>query len=157
MTMKNNKRKKEAERLSKQQQEKRRKQRKKRRILTAMTLLLIIIGGSAFALISPIFNIKDIQVLDNSQVSSETIQSLSGLHTDENIFRFLKINVRQAIKKEPYIEDVSIKRNLPSTVQITVKERVGRFSIKFLNGYAIISSQGYILELAEDNKRTTYS
>ena len=48
----------------------------------------IISGGIVFALTSPIFNIKDIKVINNNQVSQDTIISLSGLNADENIFKF---------------------------------------------------------------------
>ena len=150
--MKNNKRRKEAEELSKQQRAKIKRNKRVRKMITCVMLIAIVIGGGAFALTSPIFNIKEIQVLDNEQVSKETIESLSGLHEGENIFRFLKINVEQAIKKEAYIEDVEIKRKLPTTVEIKVKERKSSFSIAFLNSYAVINNQGYILEMTEQNK-----
>ena len=152
MTMKNNKRRKEAEELSKQQRAKIKRKKRIKKMITCVMLIAIMIGGGAFAFISPIFNIKEIQVLDNEQVSKETIESLSGLHEGENIFRFLKINVKQAIKKEAYIEDVEIKRKLPTTVEIKVKERKSSFSIAFLNSYAVINNQGYILEMTEQNK-----
>ena len=51
-------------------------------------LIAIIVGGTVFAFTSPIFNIKDIKVTNNSQITSDTIISLSGLKTEENIFKF---------------------------------------------------------------------
>ena len=49
-------------------------------------------------MISPIFNIQDIKVLENSEVSADTIISLSGLSKGQNIFRFLSSNVEEQIK-----------------------------------------------------------
>ena len=138
MTLKNNqKRQKE-----KEQQKINKKRRRIKRIIKAIIVLLIIIAGCIFAFTSPMFNIKSIEVKGNEQVSSNTIESLSGLKEDENIFRFLKVIVKQSIKKEPYIENVEIKRILPGTVQISVEES--------LNNYAIINSQGYILEISQE-------
>ncbi len=146
MTLKNNqKRQKE-----KEQQKINKKRRRIKRIIKAIIVLLIIIAGCIFAFTSPMFNIKSIEVKGNEQVSSNTIESLSGLKEDENIFRFLKVIVKQSIKKEPYIENVEIKRILPGTVQISVEERTKKFSIKNLNNYAIINSQGYILEISQE-------
>ena len=152
MAKKNNKRKKEQERMSREQERINKKRKKKRRIIQTVILLVIIIGGGAFALTSPIFNIKDIEVLENNQISSDTIISLSGLKKDDNIFHFLKINIEQKIKQNAYIENVEIKRQLPGTVQIKVEERTKKFSVQFLNSYAIINNQGYILEISEENK-----
>ncbi len=146
MTMKNNKRKKEQEEYIKQ----RAAQRKKRRIITGVVLLVIFCCVVAFALISPIFNIQNIEVLDNNQISKERVESISGLQEGNNIFRFLKINVINSIKKEPCVEDVEVKRVLPGTVQIKIKEREKKFYIKFMNGYASISSQGYILAMVDN-------
>ena len=150
MTMKNNKRRKQEEEISKQQRKLIQQKRRKRKIITVFSLIVIVVGGSTFALTSPIFYIKDIQVLGNSQVSSDTIKSLSGLNKDNSIFRFLKINVINSLKKEPYIENVEVRRILPNIVQIQVEERTKKYAIQFLNNYAFINNQGYILELTEN-------
>lgn len=151
-----NKIKKEEERKKKlTQEEKRRKKRNKKikLVLKILLLLAIIIGGTAFVMISPIFNIKEIQVTNNSQVSSETIISLSELKTEENIFRFSKNKVINKIKENVYIENVKIYRKIPNIIQIKVEERVHNYSVDFLGKYAYINSQGYILEIAEDSKQ----
>ena len=41
---------------------------------------------------------------------------------------------------------------LPGEVQIKVKERTRKFCIPYLNSYAFINSQGYILEISEDRQ-----
>ena len=83
MTNKNKRKKEEEQRRRLTQEERKRKKRNKKiKILLKMILLLgIIIGGIAFAMISPIFNIKEVQILGNEQVSAETIISLSELKT----------------------------------------------------------------------------
>ena len=115
-------------------------------------LIGVIAGGITFALTSPIFNIKDIQVLNNNQVSSDTIVSLSELRTDQNIFKFSSNNVIQKIKENPYVESVEVHRKIPSTVQIEIEERIPTYSVDYMGKYAIINNQGYILEISEDNK-----
>lgn len=150
MTRKNNK--KEQVLNQRKQREIERKKKKRNRILKISLLLLIIIGGITFALTSPIFNIKDIQVINNTQVGTNEIISISELNLESNIFRFLKTNVENNIKQNPFIESVEIKRILPNTVQLTISERTKKFSVEFLNSYAIINTQGYILEISENNE-----
>ena len=140
------------EQTIKQREKELKKEKTKKRTIQIVVLLAIVLGVCAFALISPIFNIKDIEIEENVQVSDDTIISLSGLAKDQNIFRFLKLGVISKIKEDPYIEDAEIKRILPSTVKIKVKERTKKFSVQVLNSYAIISSQGYILEISEESQ-----
>ena len=151
MTNKNNKNKQQNEqkRMSKKQAKLERKKKKIKRIIKWITLFLLIIGGCVFALVSPIFNIKEIQVNDNNQITSETIVSLSQLRLEQNLFRFNKNKIEKEIKTNPYIENVMIKRKIPNKIEITVKERNKNYNVEFLNGYAYINNQGYILEISD--------
>lgn len=136
------------------QEKKRKKRIKKIKFFLKIFLLIgIIAGGIAFALTSPIFNIKDISVENNVTIPSDIIISLSGLKTGENIFKFYKANIIEQIKENPYVESVEIHRKFPSTVQINITERVATYSVDYMGKYAYINSQGYILEISEDSKK----
>lgn len=151
MTNKNNKRKQQdvQKRITKKQAQIERKKKKIKRIIKWTTIFLLIIGGIVFALVSPIFNIKEIEVNNNNQIASETIVSLSQLQVGQNLFRFNKNKVEKEIKTNPYVESVNIKRKLPNKIEITVEERNRNYNVEFLNGYAYINNQGYILEISE--------
>lgn len=138
--------------LNKKEIKRRKRIKKIKFVLKIVILIAVIAGGTAFALISPIFNIKDIQVMNNSQVNSDTIVSLSGIKTGQNIFRFLKSKSIEKIKENPYIENIKIHRKLPSTIQIDVEERTPTYSIDYVGKSALINNQGYILEIVEDNR-----
>ncbi len=149
-----NKMKKDEERKKKisKQEKKRRKRIKKIKFFVKLFLLVgIVAGGITFALTSPIFNIKDINVINNVTIPSDTIVSLSGLKSGDNIFKFYKGNIYDKIKENPYVENVEIHRKLPSTIEIDVTERVATYNIDFMGKYAYINTQGYILEISEDS------
>lgn len=153
-----NKLRKEEERIKKinQQEKKRKKRNKKIKMFLKIFLLLgIIIGGTVFAMVSPIFNIKEVQVVNQKQISAETIISLSELKTGENIFRFNSNKVINKIKENAYVEKATIHRKIPNVVQIDVQEREHSYSVDFLGKYAYINNQGYILEIGEDSKQKT--
>lgn len=154
--MTNKNRIKKQERRTKQNEikEKKRKKRNKRvKLLIKLFLIVLLIGGAIiFAMTSPLFNIKEIKVTNNSQVSSDTIISLSEIKIDENIFKFYKGNASKKIKENAYIENVSIERKIPNTVEIKVEERTPKYSIDFMGKFMYINNQGYFLELSEDNK-----
>mgnify|MGYP001625436023 CR=1 FL=1 len=131
---------------------KKRELSKKRRkfifkIVKILILLGIIIGGIVFALLSPIFNIKDITVSGNSKISSETIISLSGLKLEQNIFNFRTSQIVDSIKQNAYIDTVNINRKIPDKIEINVTERKTNFMLKYGNAYVYINNQGYMLEV----------
>lgn len=132
--------------------ERRRKKRNRRikRIIKWTSIIVIIAGGTTFAMVSPIFNIQEIQVTGNEKISADTVISLSGLSKGQNIFRFLSSNIIEQIKTEAYIQNAEISRSFPNKIIINVKERKQRFNVEFLNGYAYIDSQGYILEISSN-------
>lgn len=131
------------------------RKRKTKRIVKWISIISIVIIGLIFTFASPLFNIKEIKVENNNFLSAEKIISLSRLTKEQNIFRFLKADVEKRLKEEPYIESVKISRELPNIVKLDVKERNRDFSVKFLNGYAFVNNQGYILEITDDNAGVT--
>lgn len=150
-----NKIKKEEQKIRKLTKEeiKRKKRKKKIKfILKIVISIAIIIGGIIFAMTSPIFNINKIEVINNTEVSSETIISLSGLKLGENIFKFKKSDVAEKIKENAYVENVDIRRVLPNSIQIDLKERTPRYNVDFMGKYVYINTQGYFLEISEDSR-----
>lgn len=137
-------------RMTRKQEKKARKIKKIKRFLKAILLLIIIIAAICFALISPIFNINEINVTGNEKLNSDTIVSLSELQKGQNLFKFNKSKVKENIKTNPYVENVTIKRKIPNKVEIVIEERKQSFNVEFLNGYAYINNQGYILEMSEN-------
>lgn len=151
MTNKNNKNKQQntQRRVTKKQAKIERKNKKIKKNMKRISLFLVIIGGGIFTLVSPIFNIKEIQVSNNNQIATETIVSISQLQLGQNLFRFNKNQVEKKIKTNPYVETVNVKRKIPNKIEIQIKERDKNYNVEFLNGYAYINNQGYILEISE--------
>lgn len=139
--------KKEPKKLTKKQEMSKKKRKKIFRVIKILMLLGIIIGGIIYAMLSPIFNIKNITVTGNSKISSETIISLSGLNIDQNIFNFWTSDIKEAVKQNAYIDTVEVRRKLPDSIEINVKERIATYMITLGNAYVYINNQGYILEI----------
>lgn len=112
----------------------------------------IIIFAVFFTLYSPIFNITDIQVINNNNISQQEIISLSGIQKGENTFKLFKGEIINKIKENPYVENVTIRRVLPGTVQIEIEERTAAFMLEYANAYVYINTQGYILEISTQRR-----
>ena len=98
-------------------------------------------------MLSPLFNIQTINVLNNDKISTEKILSLAGIELGENTYKINKKLIKDNVKQNAYIESISITRKLPNILNITVKEREATYMLEIGAGYAYINNQGYILEI----------
>ena len=114
------------------------------------SILLLLVGTIIFILTTPMFNIKNININGIEYLTEEQILSLSELNKNENIFKNSKSKISEKIKQNPYVESVIIKRALPDTLNINIKERKRSYMLNFVNGYVYIDTQGYILEISEE-------
>lgn len=69
------------------------------------------------------FQVETVAVTGNSRYSQEEIIQATGIQTGDNLFRMNKFQIaHQVLQDLPYVEEVTIRRSLPSTIVITVKE-----------------------------------
>ena len=128
---------------------KKKKNTKAFKIVKITLLLGLFIGGIIATLLSPLFNIKNIVVENNDQISVDQIINLSRIQIDDNMFKMSKEKTIKNIKVNPYIGSVKIKRKVPDTVVLYIEERYATFQIEIGTGYAYLNNQGYILEFSE--------
>ena len=81
-------------------------------VLAAMT-----VGATVF------FQVEQIEVSGNQRYTEAEIISVTGIQAGDNLFRMNKFAIQDHVKEEmPYIEDILIRRRLPSTITIAVQE-----------------------------------
>lgn len=120
-------------------------------IIKWVILIAILIGSILFFFSTPLFNIAEIKIQNNSKISTDTIEQLSGLKIGNNLYELSKNQIITNIKENPYIESVEVKRKLPNCIEIYVKERQATYMIQLGNGFMTINNQGYMLELEAEN------
>lgn len=129
------------------------KRNKKIKIFIKLILiLLVIVGLIIYLMLSPIFNIKNINVEGNSSISSEQIISLSRVQKETNLFKVSNKDTISAIKENPYVKTVEIRRTLPDTITFVITERIATYMLEYGSSYAYIDNQGYILEISANIK-----
>ncbi len=125
------------------------KMRKIKNLVKYLTLIIILAIAIILLLLSPIFNIKDIEIENNNKVSKEEILSLLSIDENTNIFKETNGKIKSKLKINPYIDDAKISRNLPSMIKIQITERQANYMLEVGNSYAYIDNQGYILEISK--------
>ena len=112
-------------------------------------VILILLTAIVIFMLSSIFNIKEIKVVNNNKISTEEIINLSTLKIDNNMFKTTNKTIRNNIKTNAYIENVKIKRSINGIVTLDIIERKPTYMLKFANAYVYINNQGYMLEMSE--------
>ena len=135
--------------LTKEQKIKMQKIRIIKRLSIILLMIILLIGGTIYFVLSPAFNVRTIDVVNNQKLSSEQIISMSEIHLNENTFKFSKREVKEKILANPYIEDVDVNRNIfTGKVKLNITERTATLMLEYGNSYVYINNQGYILEIS---------
>jgi len=137
---------------SKKRKSNKKKKSKKITILKWTSLILIILAGIIYFFLSPIFNINELIVTGNEKIPQEEILKLSQVQKGNNIFIKTKYSIMENIKQNTYVGEVKIRRKLPGTLYIDVKERNISYQIEYNENYVYIDSQGYVLEISQEKQ-----
>lgn len=126
------------------------KKRKRRRIAFNILLFILAIISSAYIIIySEVFNLKEIKVSGNQQMTETEIVELSGLTLGENLLRIDKKASENRITKGILIKSAEIKRKLPNIIEVYVLERKEAVFISGNNQAYILDFEGIPLKTVE--------
>lgn len=94
---------------------------------------------------SSLFNIRAIEVNGISHLTREEVLELSGLTPGVHIYEANLTRAENMIASNFWVQQVKVERKLPSTVVITVEERVPTAAITTADGLYIVDSAGVLL------------
>ncbi len=127
------------------------KQRRKKRAKVAFFGLLFVLFILTLTILSMtvFFNAETIIVEGNSRYSAAQILEEGDLKVGQNLFRLDKFKVIERMKKLPYVKDVTIRRQLPSKLKITVVENTPVVWASTPSGAALLNEYYRVLEYVD--------
>lgn len=130
-------------------EKKKRKLNKKRkyfRIFTRFFIFFSLIFLIIFALKnSNLFNIKNVTIEGNKNISRATIKKVSDLKIGNKYFLISKRERLKRIKSLPYIKEAKISHSILGNVRVSVTERTPYYQM-YSNGYLLIDEEFRILQ-----------
>jgi cell division septal protein FtsQ len=84
---------------------------------------MIMIFAYFLVLGSPYFRVADPTITGCSRVTEKDVLALSEIKSDQNLFTLNKQKIIRKIMTNPWIEDATIRTELPGRIQIDIKER----------------------------------
>lgn len=95
-----------------------------------VTVVLFLVGfGAAGRLVeryvrtSPAFAIREVRVDGGTRLPREELLRIAGVVLGRNIFEMPPEDVRARLERHPWIADASVRRRLPGTLEVHVRER----------------------------------
>ncbi|MFV0518513.1 MAG: cell division protein FtsQ/DivIB [Aminipila sp.] len=131
------------------------KKRKKKNYLLRLLVIIAVGVGLYFLVTSEFFDIDSVKIENNSYYTVEQVKAKAGVKIGENIFKLKKSNIKEKMLKDPYFENVVVKRRLPSTVVIKVVERTERAAVPSGSTFIIIDPNGLVLRVADAEPKIT--
>ncbi len=120
---------------------------KKRRSTLAIVFIILLVLAVFCFINSNYFNVQAIRIQGNFYLDSSTIKTMAGIPDHINIFKLNLYDIEEKLDQNHLIEDVSIEREFPSTIIITLTERIP-VGVIVLNGHYIeIDNEGIVLSL----------
>ena len=76
-----------------------------------------------YATSSPLFATKTVNIVGNVHLQRDTVLHLTGVHPGDNSLAVSIVGMEKSISKNPWVEEVSVKRVLPDRFDIRLRER----------------------------------
>jgi len=130
--------------------DKKRPRKRKKRNAVAPAVLVLLVVLAYITLISPLFEIRQIDVVGNSAVCIDDIKRLAELETGQNILAFSASSVRNQINSLAFIREANVVREFPDRIVISVTERtpVANVRVAGSSTYLLIDDTGMVLNVA---------
>jgi cell division septal protein FtsQ len=102
--------------------------------------------GTALMLGAPVLQISRVTVRDNDRLSTgEVLALVSGLQR-RNILTVRLDEWRKRLLSSPWVEDATLRRQLPSTIEVRVRERRPMGIGRVVNGLYLVDRRGVIVD-----------
>ncbi|MDD2554012.1 MAG: FtsQ-type POTRA domain-containing protein [Desulfotomaculaceae bacterium] len=121
---------------------------KKWNVMESVVFVIIVLAAGFILLSSPVFEVRQVLVQGNYFLSEEKILDVADIGLDVNIFKLKMADVKSNLKQLPMIKDTQVTRSLPSSVVITVAERVPLGLLPAAEGFIQVDEESIYLARA---------
>lgn len=138
--------------------EMRRKKRRKRRLLVGFIVFMITAMSVAAVLsITILFPVKTVKAKGSKLYTEKQIIKSSGITEENNLFTLSAEAVTEnLVRNLPYIDSVELKRELPDTITIIVKDATEYASFFADDVYHVISRGGRVINAYTEQPENTF-
>ena len=123
-----------------------RRRRRFGRLFRGIIFLFVSAMVLSFFVYMPFFTLDNIKLVGAKYLTEDDIMRIGEIYMGEPLFKLETDQVQSRLSKDLRIEEVSVKRNLPHTLEVTIKERRPIATVACNYGYLDIDHDGTVLD-----------
>lgn len=124
----------------------RRMRRRFGRVFKGLVFLIVSATVLGFFVYVPFFTLSEIKLIGAKYLTEEDIIKVGNIYMGEQLFRLETDMVQSRLAKDLRIEEVSVRRRLPHTLEVTIKERRPLATVLCDYGYLDLDRNGVIID-----------
>ena len=132
-----------------------RRKRSSRRIFKGIIFLLICGAILGVIVYVPFFTLSQIKLIGAEKITAEDVLKVGDIYIGEPLFKLETDAVAGRLAKDLRVEEVSVRRILPGTLEVTIKERRPLATIVCDYGYLDLDVHGKILDSYKNLREMT--
>ncbi|MBR0061197.1 MAG: FtsQ-type POTRA domain-containing protein [Selenomonadaceae bacterium] len=123
-----------------------RRRRRFGRLLRGIIFLVVSAAVLSFFVYVPLFTLSEIKLVGAKYLTQEDILKVGDIYMGEQMFKLETDVVQSRLSKDLRIEEVSVRRKLPHTLEVTIKERRPLAMVSCDYGYLDLDRNGVIID-----------
>ena len=123
-----------------------RRRRRFGRLLRGIIFLVVSAAVLSFFVYVPFFTLSEIKLNGAKYLTQEDILKIGDIYMGEQMFKLETNVVQSRLSKDLRIEEVSVRRKLPHTLEVTIKERRPLAMVSCDYGYLDLDRNGVIID-----------
>ncbi|MBY4129787.1 FtsQ-type POTRA domain-containing protein [Rhodococcus fascians] len=127
---------------AREQERARVKRSRRKAVLIVLAVVLVVVGSAALVYFTPLLSVRSIAVAGESSVSEQEILELLDVPAGLPLVRVDTAAAAQRVATIPALATVRVQRKYPSTVQVTVEERIPVAFFDSPDGTHLLDSTG---------------
>ena len=124
----------------------RRMRRRFGRVFKGLVFLIVSATVLGFFVYVPFFTLNEIRLVGAQYLTEEDIIKVGDIYMGEQLFRLETDVVQSRLAKDLRIEEVSVRRKLPHTLEVTIKERRPLATVMCDYGYLDLDRNGVVID-----------
>lgn len=119
--------------------------RRRRRIALSVLAVVLLAAGAAAVSYSPLFAVDEVRVVGVAGERAETAEALAAVRPGERLLSVDLDRVAADVAVLPWVQDVSVSRVPPSTVQVAVVPREPVAVVALPGASWLVDAEGYVV------------
>ena len=116
------------------------------RLFRGIIFLLVSAAVLSFFVYVPFFTLENIKLVGAKYLTQDDILKVGEIYMGEPLFRLETDQVQSRLAKDLRVEEVTVRRELPHTLEITLKERRPIATVMCNYGYLDLDHDGTVLD-----------